>query len=104
MSKKYETQETEPQMVSEPAMTYDNNISQLDALWALILNQAEDIQRGLEERLRHLLAKNDAVAHQYTIDELHNRIALSEDEFDNGQYSTHAEVSKQVDKMFESWS
>lgn len=40
----------------------------------------------------------------YTSEELHERIALSEAQFKNGQYLSNEEVSSNVDKLFASWS
>lgn len=92
----------EKQMVREPVLAYGASISQLDAIWALVLNQAEDVQRALEKRLHDLLV-HKSERHTYTMEELHDRIALSEKQFAAGQYMTHEEVSHQLENLFESW-
>lgn len=104
-NKKYEVEEDLTSgMVSEPAVTYNPTISTLDALWALVLNQAEDVQRSLELRLRHLLLHRNELSTPYTAEELHERITLSEEQFSQGQCFSHTEVQDKVNKLFESWN
>lgn len=104
-NKKYELIEDHATgMVSESLGTYTPQVSTLDALWALVLDQAEDVQRSLEQRLRHLLAHKNELSTPYTTEELHQRITLSEEQFSQGQCFSHAEVQDEVNKLFESWS
>ena len=91
-------------VASESIDAYNTAISPLDALWALVLEQAEDVQRGLELRLRHLLSRKDEIPKPYTVEELHERVTLSEEQFSKGQYFSNAEVQDKVNKLFESWS
>ena len=104
MAKKYEIPETERMMASETSVAYDPTVSTLDALWALVLDQAEDVQRGLELRLRHLLEQRKELSVPYTAEELHERITISEEQFSKGESFSHAEVQDKVNKLFESWS
>lgn len=90
-------------IASESLGTYNATISPLDALWALVLNQAEDVQRNLEIRLRHLLLQKDKLSMPYTEEELHERVTLSEEQFSKGQCLSNAEVQGKVKKLFESW-
>lgn len=91
-------------MVSEPLGTYNAIVSPLDALWALVLEQAEDVQKALELRLRHLLSQRSEQSIPYTAEELHERVTLSEEQFSQGECFSHAEVQEKVSKMFELWS
>lgn len=91
-------------MVSEPLGAYNATISPLDALWTLVMAQAEDVQRGLELRLRHLLSQRKDASTPYTAEELHERITISEEQFSQGECFSHAEVQAKVKQLFESWN
>ena len=78
----YQSVSDEQLMASEPSVAYLNSISQVDALWTLIANQAESVQRILEERL-------------------HNRVMISEQQFANGEMKSQDEVNKDVETLFE---
>ena len=102
---KYESVSDEQLMASEPSVAYPNSISQVDALWTLIANQAESVQRILEDRLHNLLLQKDRqIGASYTMEELHNRIMISEQQFANGEMKSQDEVNKDVEALFESWS
>ena len=81
---KYESVSDEQLMANEPSVAYPNSISQVDALWTLIANQAESVQRILEERL-------------------HNRIMISEQQFAYGELKSQNEVNKDIEALFESF-
>lgn len=104
MAKKYELPEEEHMIVSEAAVAYNPTVSTLDALWALVLDQAEDVQRNLELRLRHLLSQRNELPMPYSAEELHERITLSEEQFSKGQCFSHTEVQSKVNNLFESWN
>lgn len=99
MAKKYEIPEVEQGIVSESSVVYNPTVSTLDALWALVLDQADDVQRNLEVRLRHLLQQRDELYMPYTAEELHERIALSEKQFSQGECFSHAEVRYKVNEL-----
>lgn len=80
----YERVSDEQLMANEPSVAYPNSISQVDALWTLIANQAESVQRILEERL-------------------HNRIMISEQQFAYGELKSQNEVNKDIEALFESF-
>lgn len=101
---KYELPEEEQMVVNEAVVNYNTTISPLDALWALVLEQADDVQRKLELRLRHLLSQKDNISMPYTAEELHERITLSEEQFSKGECFSHAEVQDKANKLFESWN
>ena len=101
----YQSVSDEQLMANEPSVAYPNSISQVDALWALIANQAESVQRILEERLHNLLLQKDKqIGASYTMAELHNRIMISEQQFANGEIKSQDEVNKDVEALFESWN
>lgn len=101
----YQSVSDEQLMASEQSVAYPNSISQVDALWTLIANQAESVQRILEERLHNLLLQKDKqIGASYTMEELHNRIMISEQQFANGEMKSQDEVNKDVEALFESWS
>ena len=101
----YQSVSDEQLMASEQSVAYPNSISQVDALWTLIANQAESVQRILEERLHNLLLQKDKqIGASYTMEELHNRIMISEQQFANGEIKSQDEVNKDVEALFESWS
>ena len=102
--KKYELPEEEQMIVSDTTSEYNRTMSTLDALWTLVLNQAEDVQRSLEQRLHNLLAQRKELSMPYTAEELHERIALSEEQFSQGQCLSHTEVQDKVNNLFESWN
>ena len=104
MAKKYELPEEEQMIVSEASVAYNPSISTLDALWALVLDQAEDVQRSLELRLRHLLSQRNELSMPYTAEELHERVTMSEEQFSQGQCFSHTEVQCKVNNLLESWS
>lgn len=101
----YESVSDEQLMANEPSVAYPNSISQVDALWTLIANQAESVQRILEDRLHNLLLQKDRqIGASYTMEELHNRIMISEQQFANGEMKSQDEVNKDVEALFESWN
>lgn len=101
----YQSVSDEQLMASEQSVAYPNSISQVDALWTLIANQAESVQRILEERLHNLLLQKDKqIGASYTMEELHNRIMISEQQFANGEMKSQDEVNKDVEALFESWN
>ena len=101
----YQSVSDEQLMANEPSVAYPNSISQVDALWTLIANQAESVQRILEERLHNLLLQKDRqIGSSYTMEELHNRIMISEQQFANGEIKSQDEVNKDVEALFESWN
>ena len=101
----YQSVSDEQLMASEQSVAYPNSISQVDALWTLIANQAESVQRILEERLHNLLLQKDKqIGASYTMEELHNRIMISEQQFANGEIKSQDEVNKDVEALFESWN
>ena len=98
-------QEEEPKMASDSAIAYTESVTPLDALWTLILGQAEDVQKALEVRLRNLLVHRQThKAVPYTLEELHDRISLSEQQFANDETITNEEANKELEKLFASWS
>ena len=101
----YQSVSDEQLMASEQSVAYPNSISQVDALWTLIANQAESVQRILEDRLHNLLLQKDKqIGASYTMEELHNRIMISEQQFANGEIKSQDEVNKDVEALFESWN
>lgn len=101
----YERVSDEQLMANEPSVAYPNSISQVDALGTLKINQTESVQRILEERLHNLLLQKDRqIGASYTMEELHNRIMISEQQFANGELKSQDEVNKDVEALFESWN
>ena len=87
--------EDETQMVNEPAMSLYTGTSIADALWALIVNQSEEVQSVIAELLNHLLSKTNRAV-PYTMEEINSRIDESEAQMMAGEVLPGEEVH---DKM-----
>lgn len=97
MTKKYELSEEEQVMASEPVTAYASlgEISTTEALWALIINQARDVQMTIKNRLDKLFPVNEDLT-PYTMEELLGRIEEAEKEIEAGDVIPGEEVHKQM--------
>lgn len=101
MAKKYEPIEEEPVMASEAIGTYNGSISQADALWALIVNQAKDVQMVLKERLDNLFSYHEQIV-PYTMEEINARIDESERQIDAGDVVLGDDVHRMMREYIDS--
>lgn len=95
MVKKYDITEDESQMANEPAMSLYSGVGIADALWALIVNQSEEVQSVIAERLNRLRSRTSRAV-PYTMEEINSRIDESEAQIMAGEVLSGEEVH---DKM-----
>lgn len=98
---KYEHPEETPQMAKEDiiAISYPSN-SIADAIWTLILNQTEEVQELITDRLNKL--RNRATVKPYTIAELNSRIDAAEQQMANGEIVSGEEVHNRMRNLINS--
>lgn len=94
MSKKYTIPEEDSQIVSEPAAIMNPRIGVADALWTLILNQSEDVQNIIADRLGRLRKSHNVS--DYTIDEINARIDEAEAQILSGDVLSGEEVHSRM--------
>lgn len=103
MVKKYDIPNDEPQMVSESMGAGYGAISATEALWALIINQAKDVQFALKERLDRLFTSEAPIV-PYTMEELQARIEESTTQMENGDVVSGEDVYKSMRSFVNSLS
>lgn len=101
MARKYEFIEEEPVMASEDVGLYTGSISQTDALWALIVNQAKDVQMILKERLDNLFSYHEQIT-PYTMEEINARIDESERQIEAGDVVSGDNVHRMMREYIDS--
>lgn len=100
MVKKYTYPEEEPQMAKEDiAINYPSN-SVADAIWTLIVNQTEEVQSLIAERLSRLHLKS--TVEPYTIAELNSRIDMAEQQMVDGDIVSGEFVHERMRNIIES--
>lgn len=100
MEKKYTFPEETSEMVREDiAINYPSN-SIVDAIWTLIVNQTEEVQALIANRLSKL--HKDSDIRPYTIAELNSRIDIAERQMVNGDVVSGEEVHKRMRSIIDS--
>lgn len=97
---KYEHTEETPQMAKEDiAISYPSN-SIVDAIWTLIVNQTEEVQELIADRLNKHHKR--ATVKPYTIAELNSRIDAAEQQMSNGDVVPGEEVHNRMRNLINS--
>lgn len=100
MAKKYTLPEEVPTMAKEDiAINYPSS-SIVDALWTLIVNQTEEVQSLIAERLSSLHVKSNI--EPYTIAELNYRIDMAEQQMLDGDTVSGEYVHERMRNIIES--